>query len=243
VTALTAVCLATTAARADVFTFAQFTQQDVGQNLFSYQNPTTTGTGSANFLTLVGAPVFAQATNANAFTTGFPTGPLSALLVLSASTAQPATQNPDKSLQEAFPGTTNKLTITLDTAVNGKTNFLTATFSAKAAGLTGPAPGSSTGGFSGSDAATDTVQFSSDFIDFTGSKEHSFALSFSSITSTLGGLQQDPNGFYDSFAAAGTGTFDTVFAVPEPGSLLLAGVGVLGLAGLGLSRWRSRQAT
>src|SRR5207245_474590 len=49
-------------------------------------------------------------------------------------------------------------------------------------------------------------------IDFTNSIEQSFALSLTSInTASGGGLQQGPGGFYASFTASGTGTFDTNF--------------------------------
>jgi Domain of unknown function (DUF4214)/SdrD B-like domain len=110
-----------------------------------------------------------------------------------------------------FPATANALVITLDTPVGGKSNFLTVTFSGRLGGQIGLPEGS----FQASDSAQppDVVSFSSDFIDFSNSVNHGFSLAFSSLLANDGtvGLQLSADGLFKSFAASGTGTFDTNF--------------------------------
>jgi len=241
--AILCLLLATPKSEADVFTFADFTQQTPSSQNFSYTNPGSGG-GSATFNTVSGGdPIWLSVTNTSIVPPGFPTLQ-KATLFLTSSTAVPAVLNPsDNSLQEIFPPpATNTMSIVLTNPFNGKTNFLSASFTATQTGLTGTV-GSDSGGFSGSDAAVppDIVSYSSDFINFAGSTEHSVALSFSSITSAGGGLQQDPtNSFFESFTASGTGTFDTNFGpstVPAPAGLIQAGIGVVGSIGMARRRW------
>src|SRR5207244_754045 len=98
--------------------------------------------------------------------------------------------------------------------VDGKTNFLTVTYSDLLSGRIGSHEASLKASDAASGTPPDTVTFASDFINFTGTINHGFSLSFSSVDSndTSGGLQQGAGDFFKSFMAAGTGTFDTNFS-------------------------------
>jgi hypothetical protein len=219
-------------ARADVLTFAQFTEQAVSDQSFFYSNNTT----NVSFGSLSGGiPIFLTITDG--FAPSLNRVEAARLYLSSNSTATAtAPVPPDQFTQQHITGPGNLLQIILDTPVNGKTNFLTATFSdalfsgrlnsTEASLKTLPAVGG--------DPAK--VTFTSDFIDFTDATEAGLSLSLSSVISTdgSGDLQMAENGFLKSFTASGTGTFDTNFAgapVPEPSNLILAGFGLLGLLG------------
>src|SRR5437870_1545856 len=214
-----------------VTTFAQFQQVDVFAQNFVYTNNGT----SASFQTITGGDPIRL--SANPGLAPALQGPQRAHLFLNASTNVPAVLGTDNTLRELLPTPTNTLQIILDTPVGGHTNFLTVTFSDVLSG----GVNSHSGNMFASDAATavpvDVVSYSSDFIDFTNSIEHSFALSFTSINTATGrGLQQGPGGFYASFTASGTGTFDTNFPSSSISGLKfndLNGNGVLVASGPG----------
>lgn len=223
-------------ARADVITFAQFTQQMVSDQGFGYANNAT----NATFSSLAGGiPILLTITQ------GFAPGldrVEPARLILSSSTTAPAIPPvpPDQFTQERFTGPTNELQIILATPINGKSNFLTATFSdALFSGRLNSTAASLRASGNGGDGLP--VSFTSDFIDFTDATEFGLSLSFSSLLSSdgSGDLQMGENGFLKSFTASGTGTFDTSLAAPiaEPYSLVLAAIALLGLLPLA---WKGR---
>jgi hypothetical protein len=119
-------------------------------------------------------------------------------------------------------------------AINGSKNFLTVTYT----GHLGGNVGSSTAGLTASQTAGDTVNFSSGVINFAGTTDYGFALSFSALTPTL---QLGTGNFYHSFTGSGTGTFHlTPAIVPEPGSLTIVGALLSTFVGAGFLRRRSR---
>jgi hypothetical protein len=163
---------------------------------------------------------------------------LPAHLSLSSNTTSTVTGS--TTLSEHFPSPTNTLAITLNTPINGKTNFLTVTYSDLLSGENG----SDQVSLKASDAnGTDTVHFTSDFIDFSKAIEHGMSLTFSSVTSANGGLQVNTgNNFFASFSASGVGSFDMTIT-PEPASLTLAGLGTLVIGGIGLVRPKGRTSS
>lgn len=228
----------TSAARADVVTFAQFNQQRVSDQDFAYAN---SGTSAAFNSASQGIPIYLSITDG--FAPGLDRLQLAHLFLTSTtSAATMPLAPPDQLVREHFTGTANAIQILLDTPVNGKRDFLTVTFS----------DGLLSGRLNGTEASLKTsdtdsgnpsrVGFLSDFIDFTNAIEHGLSLSFSSVNATVGGgfLQLADNGFLKSFTAAGTGTFDTAFpaiaTVPEPSSLVLAALGLIGLFSLARAR-------
>ena len=229
--------------RADVITFAQFTQQMVSNQDFGYANNGT----NATFGSLAGGiPILLTITQ------GFAPGlerVEPARLFLSSSTTTPAVPplSPDQFTQEHFTGHPNELQIILATPVDGKTNFMTATFTdALFSGrLNSTAASFKTSPGNGGESLQ--VSFTSDFLDFTDATDLGLSLSFSSLHSTdgSGDLQMGENGFLKSFAASGTGTFDTNLGAPiaEPPSLVLAMIALLGLLRLAWKARKSAQVT
>src|SRR5262249_39403341 len=190
-------------------TFAQFVQVQPSNQNFVYTNESGTG---ATFNSIdSGNPV--MVTFFESLAHGL-TGPQAAHLYLSSSTSSPAGLGADGLLHEHFPTATNTLSIVLDNPPGGRSNFLTVTYSDDLSGQIN----SRAGNLKASDSSfpPNMVSYTSDWFDFTGSTEHSFALSFTSIISDDGrGLNLGDGNFYHSFTTSGTGTFDTSFPVGE----------------------------
>ena len=144
------------------------------------------------------------------------TSPQNAHLFLVSQTTAPTLPplSPDNATREHFPIAANTIQVVLDTPVDGKTDFLTATYSDQLSGVLDSDEASLTASDAASGTPPDTVTFTSDFISFPGTIDHGFSLSFSSVNSNdgSGGLQLGAGNFFKSFTAAGTGTFDTDFS-------------------------------
>ena len=101
-------------------------------------------------------------------------------------------------------------------------------------------------GFNGGTVATLTASDPPSAVSFTSSFSPTLPLdtprgasfTFSNVSPALGIVGTGSDATLASFTAQGSGTFSA--AVPEPSSLTLAGIGVLGLVGIGL---RQRKAT
>jgi uncharacterized protein (DUF2141 family) len=194
----------------DTVTFAQFSNIGGLPQVFDYTNNNGT---SADFDTVAGGDAILLSVDTR-FAPAL-TSPLAAHLFLTSQTSTAASPPvaPDNTSREPFPVATNTIQVVLDTPVNGETNFLTVTFSGLFSGVLGAPEASLTASDAAGGTPPDTVTFTSDFIDFTGTLNHGVSLSFSSVNSVdgSGGLQLGSGSFFKSFTTAGTGTFDTSF--------------------------------
>ncbi len=202
-------CLIAPVARAQLTTFAQFFERD-GANAFSYTSAGTAGAGGSASLSATDVAIFFQYMG----TTTLPAdlaGIQNAHLTFSSfTTLGPAPSG--VGFNEVFNGSgvnSALITITRDTPAaegNGsRTVLLQAVFTPFVFG------GSGGSGALNASSLSGTVTFTSDFLLFQGSQERDLALAFSSISP---GLSIAPNGFFNSFTAAGTGTFSSSTVVP-----------------------------
>jgi hypothetical protein len=119
----------------------------------------------------------------------------------------------------------------------GLTNLLTISFTN--AVLSGTL-GSGAATFDGGQTLIGTATFSSDFINFTGSSQRSFALGFSAVTPTI---SLGPAGMLNSFTADSDGTFSFEGGggggnvIPEPATWAMM---ILGFGGVGVLMRRRR---
>ncbi len=200
-------------AHAQTFTFAQFFEVDAGQHFqFTNNTPVNATFNSTNpDLPNIGIPVFFL--YSNLVTPPDLTGFQTAHLTMSSTTTTPVIVGPN--LAQPFNIILNTIAITRDSAAaegNGtRTNLLTITYT----GMVQGAQDSTNASLQGATSAGFTVEFTSDFFDFTGALVRGLALSFSSVTPTL-----SVNGsFLNTFLAAGSGTFNLQLApTPTPTS-------------------------
>lgn len=234
---LVGAALATAAhARAAVTTFAQFTNN--GVNNFNYTNNGTSATFNAasipvqfNYSNIVGLPADLS-------------GNQTATLTLASRTNAPVQTLGSFGLENinGSNGTTtivNSIVITRNgTAAEGngtRTVLLRIDFAR--ADLSGTVGGNSA--TLGASSNNTTVTFSSDFLNFSQTTQRDLALSFSSV---VPGLTINANSFFNSFTAAGTGTFsaDPVpTVVPEAAALLPLGVLFGAIGAVELARRRN----
>jgi len=134
------------------------------------------------------------------------------------------------------------MTFTASTAKHGLSNLLTVT--ATNPDLTGM-DGKRTASVLGSENTVgETVNFSSNFLDFTGTSDRTLSLS---LTSLSVGLGKNGDGFLNSFLASGAGNFSTTPApTPTPEASSVVSFGALLMLGaialIGRRRFGSRTA-
>lgn len=123
------------------------------------------------------------------------------------------------------------VSITANTAVDGKTNLLSMAATTGLAGATGQltsGPNFNIANFGGDTSVGQSVGFSSDFLDFTQTNDRSFNFALNSLTPRAG---TNGNGYMNSFTAAGIGNFASdpapTSTTPEPGTLALLALAAL----------------
>jgi hypothetical protein len=234
------VLLAASPASAANVTFAQYNQVDGAAQQWAISVVTTdigactsppcvevTASGTVNF-TFSGVP-------------GAPSGPQVANFLLTTISTTGGTTNVNAYSEAGFSGTFSFLDPSLPA---GDQNLLSGTFQFNLTGAQlNESIGGSGGGFGGSDTPTDLNELvmTSSYIDFTGQTDQTATFTLSSLIPSFsaGGTPDLPtNGPY---AAAGDGTFSSNpgFA-PEPRTLFLTG---LGLVGLGLLKLRKSDSS
>lgn len=193
-------------AQAQTQTFAQFNQSTAGNNFFFTNNAGMSGTlstlagGTPVEFTYLGIPGLDPQLLGNQC----------ARIFIDSSTTTPATPAaPPSGYTQRFQTVIIQILRCFPATVGSgaRNNLLTVVATQTQPVTTGPALTGNLGTQSaGLIASTpnESIQFSSDFLNFAGTTERNFALSFSSVTPplTLG-----PGGFFSTFSAAGTGTF------------------------------------
>ncbi len=235
---ITAGVLITPLANAQLTTFAQFIQSGTGSP-FSYTSSGTAGAGGSASMTGTNVDIFFRyqgVANLPADLTGLQ----NAHLTFTSFTSLGPTVS-SNGFDNVFNGSgvnSAMITITRDTPAAEGNGSQTILLQVIFTPFTFSGSGGS-GGFSAS-SLSGTVTFMSDFLSFPSSVERDLGLSFSSI---VPGLSIGANGFFNSFTAAGTGTFSSdpvpIF-IPEPSTYALLGLGLF--AGLGLVMRRRRLA-
>lgn len=194
-------------------TFAQFDETS-GGGPFSFINNNTSATFSGTTLG-----------NFNFLVPGVSNGPQAATITLSSSAVTPAEAGFGL-LFQPIDGATNTLSFT---RVSDGANLLTVTFRSGIVGFDGDASAS----INGNSASGDTVMFTSDFLNFSGTGDRSMLVTLSAINPSF---TQDPDGFLESFTTDLGGGFSSLLAptaVPDHGATLpLLGLGTIGLLAL-----------
>jgi len=212
--------------QASPYQFAQFNIVNANEPFTFTNNGGTSATIGA-----LNVPVTFNFTAATGLSTANRAAFLSVSPVGGSSTVQPAVTA--GSLVDQPISLTDRLTLT--SGMNGTgTNFLTMTFTGDITGLLG-GPGASLLGADNNPSAPRIVTYTSDFGTFVPpTPGNSYNLSLQDITPALA---IGPGGFLSSFASNVNGQFSGNF-VPEPASVVLAGIAMIAAGGLAARRKR-----
>ena len=149
--------------------------------------------------------------------------PREATLTLTSSSSTPGSDVAGTDTEGGFSGT-----FTIMDMMTGA-NLLSGTFGPSAAASGTDAGNSAT--FQDSTPPPIQVQFTSDFLNFSGVTTEAFGISLSNV---LPAITLDSNGFLESATGVGTGTFSAeplpTSSTPEPASGALIGGGLIGLS-------------
>ncbi len=229
-------------------TFANFSPTSASNTNFNFANNPN---GGSPYVTLdtsnvvTGIPVNFNFSNI----VGLPpalTGTLQANMLMTSTSTDPTASTGTRgniTYYQYFDTNISTITFNLDTPYLGHTTLL------KVSWMTSPSSssalvggkGSGTASLTAQNSAGDTVNFSSDFLNFTGTGGHAFSMSLSGVNPTL---LLNADGFLNSFSANMTGTFDAVpvpTLAPEPSSIVLGLTGIV--FGAGFMRRRKAQTT
>lgn len=203
-----AMVLAVVPCQATPIALVQFSSFSAGDFLLTY-----VATPSLhNNLVVATTPIFFLAWTGTGYTGMF------GYLTVTASSYTPGTLIGGNISQGGYSGT-----FSITSTPTGGTNYLSGHF-----GGSGRLSGTSSGGsttFQDSVPPNGEVGFTSNFFDLTGAHSQALAFSLSAVTP---GLSLN-GGFLNTFSATVTGTFSVDYDVPEAGTSLLVGFGLLGL--------------
>jgi len=202
-------------------------------------------TGSAGLFSTVSIPVSFTYGTANAY--GAAGTPILGTLSVTA-TAYPNIQETSPPPPGGSPTVTDytyldsyDMVFTANTPVDGLTNLLTVDTNYS---LLQGVDGSEVASVTGEGGSGESVHFSSDFLNFTGTSDHSLSVSLTSLSAPL---SQNANGYLNSFFASGSGNFSTTPApasTPEASSVVSFGALLMfgAIALIGRRRLGSRTA-
>lgn len=221
-------------ARAATITFAQFVQdkaRDGAGNRFSFR----ANAGQARLFTNAvgntpGASTQGSVPVVFTFLDGGAAGSYQADLTMTATTTATATSTPVLADPNALTQVFNQLGTISFTGASGTAqagvNLLTVQFSGAFSG----ASSTSSADLVADTSAGDTITYTSALSDLSGFVSRDFSLSFSSV---IRNLATSKNGFLRNFTGVASGSFRgtslSVTAAPEPATLSLAGVGLVGV--------------
>ena len=221
-TVATAALSITTLAHAQTSLFANF-QQIGADKSFQFIN---TGSNTSSFITSVTVPVnfFYRAPNSSGtIDTALPANlTITSIVNGTATVSAPTISQKLQSVEMVFTGT-GAVTGNLLTILNTSTGTLGGILGDSGAGL------EETHGVSGG-----VVNYSSAYLDFSASTQRNYSLALNNLTPALA---DGGNGYLAGFTSNATGQFASNAIVPEPSTVILLGLGGLGL----IARYRRKK--
>lgn len=228
-------------------TFAQFHEATGQGNVFLYTNEKST-LGDAIFRTTASVPVVFNYQSIS-LPPDLQGNQAAHLTIFTSSTTKPVV-TASGFLFQGIDGSgtvpVQELRITRDTPANEGNGTRTLLLDMIFTGTLLGKNNTTTAHLDGDTPSGDTVIYSSDFLAFPAG-QFAYSLTISGIVNLFNGmgLQKDPNGYYRSFNAAGSGSFDATPPpqfIPEPSTVVLAGIGLMTMVGFVRYRRRTKVA-